>query len=258
MPKSDIKKILDDLFLKYNQPSFIALDPISIPHRFTKQADIEISGLFAALLAWGQRTTIINNLNNLMQLMDGAPHDFIVNHQSKDRKRFLGFVHRTFNDTDLLYFIEFLQFHYQQHPSLETLFTGGLSKDDEHVGPALIHFHQSFFQLPHLKRTEKHVSTPMRKSACKRLNLYLRWMVRQDKKGVDFGIWKHISPSQLLCPLDVHVHRAAGILGLTQRKQADWQTTLEITQALKLLDAKDPVKYDFALFGYSLEQKWQK
>jgi uncharacterized protein (TIGR02757 family) len=249
-----LKPQLDALVEKYNQASFIPADPISIPHRFNKPQDIEISALFSALLAWGQRTTILNNLNKLMALMDHAPYEFIVQHQPKDRKRFLGFVHRTFNDTDLLYFIEFLQHHFQKSQSLETLFVQGIKNKDAHVGNGLVHFHNSFFSLPHLPRTEKHVATPDRKSACKRINLFLRWMVRQDDKNVDFGIWRKISPAQLLCPLDVHVHRTALHLGLIKRTQADWATTLELTEALRVLDPNDPVKYDLALFGMSIEQ----
>ncbi len=247
------KSILEENYRIYNNSNFIAPDPISVPHRFTKKQDIEIAGLFAALLAWGQRTTIINNANRLMDLMDGAPYDFMVNHQTIERKKFVKFVHRTFQPDDLLYFLEFLQFHYLQNDSLETLFADGMTEKDLHVGPGLIHFHKAFFALPHMRRTEKHLQTPERKSACKRLNLYLRWMVRNDDKGVDFGLWKRISPAQLLCPLDVHVQRTATHLGLLHRKQSDWQACLELTAALKKLDKHDPVKYDFALFGMGIE-----
>lgn len=255
MRKDALKALLDTYAERFNEPGFIELDPISIPHRFSLPQDIEISGLFSALLAWGQRATILKNLTQLMALMDGAPHDFVKNHQAKDRKRFEGFVHRTFNDSDLLYFLTFLQYHYQHHESMENLFTAGMSAKDKDMENGLAHFHRQFFALPHLSRTEKHVSTPERKSACKRMNLFLRWMVRIDKKKVDFGIWRNISPSKLLCPLDVHVHRTALELGLIRRTQADWQTTQELTRALRKLDAEDPVKYDFALFGMGIEKK---
>ncbi|MBS3915472.1 MAG: TIGR02757 family protein [Bacteroidetes bacterium] len=240
---------------KYNHTSFIPNDPVSIPHRFTKKQDIEIAALFSALLAWGQRTTILKNLNTLMHGMENAPYDFVLNHKPKDRKRFEHFVHRTFQYGDLVYFLEFLQQHYRSSDSMEVLFSGGMKKTDAHVGNGLIHFHRQFFSLPHLNRTEKHVSTPERKSACKRMNLFLRWMVRYDDKGVDFGIWKQIQPKQLLCPLDIHVQKAATSLGILKRTQADWNSVLELTGELKKLDPDDPVKYDFALFGYSLENK---
>lgn len=253
MVSKRVKALLEQQYQKYNQPDFIGPDPVSVPHRFSKPQDIEIAGLFAALLAWGQRGTIIKNANRLMDLMDSSPHDFITNHAERDRKRFLKFVHRTFQPEDLLYFIEFLQHHYSHHKSLEVLFSKGIKANDQHVGNGLIHFHKVFFSLPHLPRTEKHLQTPERKSACKRINLFLRWMVRKDDNGVDFGIWKHISPSLLLCPLDVHVHRVATELGLMTRKQADWQACLELTDTLRSLDPADPVKYDYALFGMGIE-----
>ncbi len=243
---------MDYLEKRINNAEFIEGDPVCIPHMFSKLQDREISGLFAALLAWGQRKTIIKNAEKLMQLMDFAPHDFIVHHREQDRQRFEKFVHRTFQFDDLLYFLEFLQFHYKQHPSLETAFSDGMSAKDETVENGLKHFHRYFFSLPHLHRTEKHLQTPERKSACKRLNLYLRWMVRHDNAGVDFGIWKQIKMHQLICPLDVHVHRAAWEMGLLSQKQANWQAALELTQNLKSFDSEDPVRYDYALFGYSM------
>jgi uncharacterized protein (TIGR02757 family) len=253
MNQKTLQTLLDDNLQRFNEASFIAPDPISVPHRFSKKQDIEIAGLFAALLAWGNRTSIINSANRLTALMDNSPHDFIANHQEKDRKRFEKWVHRTFQYSDLLYFLEFLQHHYTHHNSLETAFSSGMKKNAPNVENALIHFYQYFFSLPHLHRTEKHLQTPLRKSACKRINLYLRWMVRSDSKGVDFGLWKSIAPSQLICPLDVHVHRTATQLKLITRKQADWQTALELTDALRKFDPKDPVKYDFALFGIGME-----
>ncbi len=244
--KNKLRKFLNEKVDLYNQPSFIKDDPISIPHLFTKQQDIEIAGFFAAVFSWGNRTTIINKSTELMQLMDMQPHAFCLNHDSGGLKRLSGFKHRTFNVDDLYYFIEFFQQHYSNHNSLETVF---FPKKGMTVEEGLNHFKHHFFAHEHLKRTEKHVSSPLQKSTCKRLNMYLRWMVRNDKKGVDFGIWKNIQPSQLICPLDVHVSRVARQYGLLQRKQNDWEAALELTANLRTLDKNDPVKYDFALFG---------
>ncbi|HQU60254.1 MAG: TIGR02757 family protein [Phaeodactylibacter sp.] len=252
----DIKRLLEQCVSRYNQPAFIPDDPISIPHRFSRLQDIEITGFWAAMLAWGQRKTIINNAKELIRLMDGAPYDFIVNHEEKDRARFLNFKHRTFQATDTLYFLEFFQQYYRQHDSLEDAFARHLRPSDPHVGPALEGFHDLFFSLPYApERTRKHIATPARKSACKRLNMFLRWMVRRDDKGVDFGLWRRIRPAQLLMPLDVHVDRVARRLGLLERKQVDWQTVLELTDRLRAFDPEDPVKYDFALFGLGVLEK---
>lgn len=244
-----LKDHLDSKVALYNRRDFIEDDPISIPHRFSKQQDVEIMGFFAATLAWGQRKTIINNCNRLVVLFDNAPHDFILNHREADLKRFLDFKHRTFNPTDLLYFITFLQYFYRQHNSLELAFTHGMGQDDKTIEKGLIGFYELFFSLDHPTRTHKHVATPAKNSACKRLNMFLRWMVRKDGSGVDFGIWKSISPAQLLCPLDVHVDRVARQLGLLTVKQSNWKAVLELTENLRQLDPEDPVKYDFALFG---------
>ncbi|WP_291722618.1 TIGR02757 family protein [Bernardetia sp.] len=248
-----IKEFLDEKHEKYNHTDFIENDPIQIPHRFSKKQDIEISALFAATLAWGLRKTIINKCNLIMELMDESPHDFILNHKPTDLKDkgFQEFKHRTFNSTDLLYFIDFLQRFYTENDSLEILFSSKSTQKEN-----LAHFHNSFFAIDYaLQRTKKHVSTPERKSACKRLNMYLRWLVRKDDKGVDFGIWENISPSVLICPLDIHVERQAKKLGLLERKQTDWKAAEELTQNLRLFDPKDPVKYDFALFGLGVESK---
>lgn len=251
---TDLKNFLDSKVEQYNRTDFIANDPICIPHLFSKKQDIEIMGFFAAVLAWGQRITIKNNCKKLIALMDNAPYDFIVNHQDSDLKPFLGFVHRTFNDTDLLYFISFFRHYYAENQSLETAFSKHISKSDETIEKALIGFHHSFFNLPDFPhRTRKHIATPDRKSACKRLNMYLRWMVRNDKKGVDFGIWKNISPSQLVCPCDLHVDRVARKLLLISQNNTGWKTALELTQNLKKMDDADPIKYDFALFGLGIE-----
>ncbi|HRK27677.1 MAG TPA: TIGR02757 family protein [Chitinophagales bacterium] len=240
----------------YNQSSFIENDPISVPHRFTHLPDIEIAAFIAAILSWGNRKAIIKSANRFVQYMDNDPYNFVRHCSDADLKPFLQFKHRTFTPTDALYFLSFLKHHYTQHTSLQTAFSQHLNPADEHVGNALIGFHQLFFSLPHApQRTKKHIATPLRNAACKRLNMFLRWMVRQDNKGVDFGLWHDISPMQLLCPLDVHVERIARKLNLLHRKQPDWKATLELTQNLKQFDSIDPVKYDFALFGLGVLQK---
>lgn len=253
---NNLKEYLDEQVEKYNNIDFIEADPISLPHQFDKKQDIEIIGLWTAVLAWGQRKTIINSGNRLVNLMGGAPHDFILNHTEKDRKAFLDFKHRTFQPTDTLWFLEFFQQYYRKNDSLESAFSRHLSPTDITVENALRGFHDLFFEdenAPH--RTRKHIATPARKSSCKRLNMYLRWMVRQDKKGVDFGLWNEIKPSQLLMPLDVHVDRVARRFGLLERKQTDWLSVLELTENLRRFDAEDPVKYDFALFGAGVLEK---
>lgn len=257
MVTEKLKEFLDLKATQYESPDFIKDDPVFIPHLFTKKQDIEIAGFFAATLAWGQRVTIIANCKKLMSWMDNAPHDFLLHHSEPERIRFMGFVHRTFNDTDLLYFIEFLSWFYKSHSSLEEAFIQGMKEGDENTENALIGFNRLFFSLPDSPpRTIKHIATPEKKSACKRLNMYLRWMVRDSKKGVDFGIWKKIKPSQLVCPLDVHVQRVAIGLGILNRKQSDWQAALELTAALKQMDSEDPVKYDYALFGLGVLEKY--
>lgn len=254
---ADLKLFLDEKVEQYNRTNFIEHDPVSIPHLFNKKQDIEIAGLFAATFAWGQRKTIIGKCKELLAMMDNDPHHFVLNHRSSELKPLLKFKHRTFNATDLLYFIEFLKWFYQNNESLENAFQ--LSDSDENVEKGITYFHNLFFSLPDFPiRTKKHVSTPERKSTCKRLVMYLRWMVRKDSKGVDFGIWKSISPSQLVCPCDVHVDRVARKLKLIKRKQTDWQTALELTANLRKFDPLDPVKYDFALFGLGIEEKWSK
>jgi uncharacterized protein (TIGR02757 family) len=251
-----LKNLLDDKVRLYNQPSFISGDPISVPHQFTKREDIEIAGLFAAVLAWGNRTTIINNCNKLMQWMGHAPHEFILNHRQPDLKPFLHFAHRTFNATDLLYFIHFLRHHYKSHSSLEDAFVPVKKYKEENVEQALIHFHNYFFSLEHPDRTRKHIATPHRHSACKRLNMYLRWMVRKDSGGVDFGIWKKINPSQLVCPLDVHVARVAHRLGLLNDIKSNWKNAAALTRQLKQLNPRDPAVYDYALFGLGMAERY--
>jgi len=254
-----IKKILDQKVKQYNQKSFIEKDPICIPHLFQKQQDIEIAAFFAAIFAWGNRTTIINKSKELMQKMDNAPHVFCLTHQPKDLKRLFGFKHRTFNDTDLLYCITFLKTHYQNNDSLETAFfkdyqTG---KRIKNIEEALQNFQSYFMSMEDApQRTRKHISSPAAGSTCKRLNMFLRWMIRKDHTGVDFGIWKSIAPSELIIPIDVHVARIARTLGILNRPQTDWQAALELTEYCRTLDSKDPVKYDFALFSLGVIEKF--
>ena len=247
----ELKDFLNEKADQYNQPEFIENDPISIPHRFSKKQDIEIAGLFAAVLAWGQRKTIIRKSLELMERMDNDPYNFILNHNDRDLKRFKDFKHRTFNETDTLFFIESLKTIYSNQSSLEASFH---VEGEPKIEKGLIKFYHTFFGIDHPRRTQKHLPTPERKSTCKRINMYLRWMVRSDERGVDFGLWKKISPAQLICPCDVHVDRVARKLKLITRKQTDWQTALELTENLKKFDPIDPVKYDFALFGLGIDE----
>lgn len=253
-----LRRFLDDRVLRYNCPEFILEDPVSIPHRFQKKQDIEIAGFFAATFAWGIRKTIINKCNTLLHLMDDAPHDFCLNHSEKDLKKLSDFVHRTFNGDDLLYFIEFLKTHYKKYASLEDAFFNRRTLKKSHpVESALNYFYDYFFSLPDvMERTRKHIAAPKKNSACKRLNMFFRWMVRSDDNGVDLGIWKKISPSELICPLDVHVARVARGLNLLSSKNSDWKAAVELTNNLRRMDASDPVKYDFALFGLGIIEKY--
>lgn len=252
-----LKDFLEQKALEYNQPDFILLDPISIPHRFSKKQDIEIAGFMAAILAWGQRKTIINKCLELLDMMDGAPYDFVINHQENDLKPFLRFKHRTFNDIDTLYFLSFFSNFYKEYDSLEEAFTIGWNDSIDIMETLLINFHERFFMDPNApQRTRKHIATPKRKAACKRINMFLRWMVRQDEHGVDFGIWRKIKPYQLICPCDLHVDRVGRKLGLITRKQTDWLTAMELTRNLRSFDPQDPVKYDFALFGLGVSEKF--
>ena len=246
MKNKELKLWLDEKVHQYNHPSFIEQDPVSIPHLFTRKQDIEIAGLFAAIFAWGNRTTIINKSKALMQLMSMKPFEFCLHHKKNDLKKLTTFKHRTFQADDLYYFIFFLHQHYKKYDTLETAF---FPRKKMTVEEGLNHFREYFFSFEHLKRTEKHIASPEQKSACKRLNMYLRWMVRNDNKGVDFGIWKNIAPASLICPLDIHASNIARSLNLLKRKQNDWEAALELTDNLKRFDSQDPVKYDFALFG---------
>jgi uncharacterized protein (TIGR02757 family) len=251
--EKNLAELLNTKVEYYNRPSFIKDDPISIPHLFKKKQDIEIAGFFAAIFAWGNRTTIIQKAKELMQLMDNSPYEFCLHHEEADLKALTRFKHRTFTATDLLYFISFFKHHYTKYKSLETAFT----VHGKTVEEMLTGFHHYFFSLEHVPaRTKKHIATPERNSGCKRLNMFLRWMVRRDDKGVDFGIWKNISPAQLICPIDLHVARVARRFNLLKRKQTDWRAALELTEYLRTLDKKDPAKYDFALFGLGVMEKY--
>ncbi|MDI1232807.1 MAG: TIGR02757 family protein [bacterium] len=253
--KKTIKGTLDHFYEAYNQVGFIDNDPVQIPHLFSKQQDIEIMGFFAAVLAWGQRITIINNCKKLIEIMDGEPHDFILNHSDSDLKRCEKFVHRTFNDTDLLSMIAFLKIIYNQYNTMEPAFANHLGAKDKTVENALNGFRNLYENSEaFIKRTTKHIAHPAAGSACKRINMFLRWMVRSDNKGVDFGLWKKIKPSQLICPLDLHVIRVATEIGLLSKPKSDWKTAVLLTNKLKTFDAIDPVKYDFALFGMGVNK----
>ena len=248
MRKAELKRFLDEKAAYYNQPLFIESDPIQIPHQFSKKEDIEIAGFLVATIAWGNRKSIIKNGKRLMQLMGNSPHDYILNFsEDKHSESLSGFVHRTFNSDDLVYFMKALQYIYKEHKGLEGVFS--TFSEEDTLQPAIHHFKKVFFSLPHLKRTEKHVSDPLKNSAAKRINMFSRWMVRNDSTGVDFGIWKSLSPSQLSCPLDVHSGRVARSLSLLKRKQNDAKALTELDNSLRKLDPADPAKYDFALFG---------
>jgi uncharacterized protein (TIGR02757 family) len=251
-----LKSFLKEKADLYNRPEFILADPISIPHQFSKKEDIEISGFFAAAIAWGQRPTILKNANKLMQMMDNAPHEFILHHSKNDLKSFSKFVHRTFNGIDCIYFIQSLKNTYKNHGGLQKVFSDNIKKTDTDPGNAIHQFRKIFLELVHQKRTEKHIADPLANSSAKRICMFLRWMVRKDKRGVDFGIWNNISMSRLACPLDLHSARVARRLGLLQRKQNDWKAVIELTKNLKEIDPADPVKYDFALFGLGINEKF--
>lgn len=257
LDKSDLKNFLEEKYDKYNRIDFIESDPISIPHQFTKKEDIEIAGFLAATIAWGQRVTIINNANKLMNLMGNNPHDFIMTAKQKDFQKFDSFVHRTFNGTDAVFFMKTLQNIYKKYGGLETAFHSSSTNMIEAGLNAITNFRKIFFSIEHPHRTGKHISNPSENSSAKRLCMYLRWMVRNDKRGVDFGIWKSsLLPSHLMCPLDVHSGNVARKLGLLKRTQNDWKAVEELTANLRKFDAKDPVKYDFALFGLGVFEKF--
>lgn len=247
MTQAELKDFLDEKVLQYNTTDFIESDPVQIPHLFTLKEDIEIAGFLSATIAWGNRKMIIKNSHRMMELMGNTPYDFIMSHSESQLENLDSFVHRTFNGQDFVGFIKSLQNIYQNHGGLEAV----LAKNQEanSMQKSISEFKKIFFEIPHLARTQKHISDPLYNSAAKRINMYLRWMCRQDNKGVDLGIWKSISPSKLSCPLDVHSGNVARKLDLLKRKQNDGKALLELDCNLRALDSKDPVKYDFALFG---------
>jgi len=254
LKKAELKSFLDYKVAQYNSPEFIATDPIQIPHKFSKKEDIEIAGYLTATISWGNRKSILTNANSLMERMDNDPYNFVLNHSPEDLSALDNFVHRTFNDLDLKYFITSLKNIYQQHGGLESIFSTHAEKDS--LQAAIHEFKKIFFELPHLPRTQKHVSDPFKNSAAKRINMFLRWMIRSDTSGVDFGIWDHVQPSQLSCPLDVHSGNTARKLGLLKHKQNDGKALTELDINLRKLDPVDPVKYDFALFGLGVFEKY--
>lgn len=243
----ELKAFLDEKVKQYNIPDFIDLDPIQIPHMYSEKEDIEIAGFLAATISWGNRKMIVKNARRMMDLLGNSPYDFILNHKEEHLERVDGFVHRTFNSTDFIVYIKALKYLYLKRNGLEGIFND--YKTNDSLQPAIHQLKKEFFSVPHPHRTEKHLSDPLSGSAAKRVNMYLRWMIRKDNAGVDFGIWKTISPSILSCPLDVHSGRVARKLGLINRKQTDSKAVIEIDKNLRRMDSEDPVKYDFALFG---------
>jgi len=250
LSSTELASLLNVKAEQYEQANFIEEDPITLPHQFEKLQDIEIIAFWVSILAWGQRQTIINKGLELIDLMEGRPHHFILHHTESQIDRFMEFKHRTFNATDTYYFLRFLKDYYRKNHSLETAFSRHMSSDNPTIEAALVGFQETFFSLPDApRRTQKHIATPARKSTCKRLNMFLRWMVRSSAGGVDFGLWHDIRSDQLCPPLDVHVERVARKMGLLKRKTRDWQAVLELRNQLVKLDPNDPIKYDFALFG---------
>jgi uncharacterized protein (TIGR02757 family) len=245
--KAELKEFLDEKVELYNRPAFIESDPISIPHLFSTKQDIEIAGFLTATIAWGSRKIILRNANRIMKMLDHSPYEFIMNSGDQDLDRIEGFVHRTFNSADLTYFIKALKHIYHIKGGLESIFNEYRTTDS--LLPAIHELKKIFFELPHSRRTERHISDPFMGSAAKKLNMYLRWMIRRDSKGVDFGLWKSIPPSILSCPLDVHSGNVARKLGLLKRKQNDSRAVSELDTSLREIDIEDPVRYDFALFG---------
>ncbi|MDR2010680.1 MAG: TIGR02757 family protein [Bacteroidales bacterium] len=246
----ELKEYLENKYDKFANLLFIENDPISIPHTFLRKEDIEISGFIAATIAWGKRKMIINNGKRFMDLMDNSPYDFVINHKDSDLKKFNSVVHRTFSgERDMSFFIKSLKNIYQNHGGLE-----GILCLSDNVYDNLVSFYETFFSLPCNPNTRRHIANVASGSAGKRMNMFLRWMVRDDRRGVDFGLWKNISPSDLYIPLDVHSGRIARLLGLLTRKQDDWKAVVELTNKLKEFDDQDPVKYDFALFGVGVNE----
>jgi uncharacterized protein (TIGR02757 family) len=249
IPKDELKEFLESKVIQYNTVAFIEPDPVSVPHRYTLKEDIEVAGFLSATIAWGNRTMITKNGHRMMDLMGSSPYDFVMNHQEYHLERLEGFVHRTFNSDDFKHFITALKHIYINHKGLEGIFQKYQTEDS--LQPAIFELHKAFFEIPHENRTRKHVANPSKGSVSKRLNMYLRWMIRQDNSGVDFGIW-NINPSKLSCPLDLHSGNVARKLGLINRKQNDVKALTELDNNLRAFDVNDPVKYDFALFGLGI------
>ena len=254
MTHSELKEFLNAKVIEYNTLNFIDSDPVQIPHLYKEKEDIEIAGFLTSTIAWGKREMIIKNSHKMMDFLGNSPYDFVMNHSKEQIENIDNFVHRTFNLEDFKYFLTALKHIYSKHDGLEAIFTK--HKTDNSLQPAIHEFKKIFFEIEHLPRTTKHVSDPLKGSAAKRINMYLRWMIRKDTKGVDFGIWKNISPALLSCPLDVHSGNVARKLGLLTRKQNDGKALLELDTALRKMDPKDPVKYDFALFGLGVFEKF--
>lgn len=249
-----VKELLDEKTAQYNGPDFITLDPISIPHQFERKEDIEISGFLAATIAWGNRTMIVRNANKLVGLMDFSPYQFVMDASASDLEKVGTFVHRTFNGSDAVFMLRALRNIYENHGGMEKVFEQGFSFNQS-VFSALSHFRTVFFEIDHDRHCEKHISSVEKGASAKRLNMFLRWMVRRDAKGVDFGLWKGIPTSSLMLPLDVHTGNISRKLGLLERKQNDWKAVVEVTSMLRKMDATDPVKYDFALFGLGINKE---
>lgn len=250
----EIKDFLDEKVIEFNQPAFIKTDPIQVPRKFTLKEDIEIAGFLAATIAWGNRTSIIKNAERLMNLMDNQPYDFILNSSASETNQLKQFVHRTFNGEDCIYFVKALKNIYRNHGGLQTVFEKGFQHEYS-VKSALAYFYEIFFESTG-ERTRKHISNVQKGSSGKRLNMFLRWMIRKDNSGVDFGIWSSIPTSELMLPLDVHTGNVGRKLGLLQRKSNDWKAVEEITNTLRKFDSSDPIKYDFALFGLGAFEKF--
>lgn len=250
-----MKEFLEEKAFQYNSPEFIETDPVLVPHLFSDPQDVEISAFLTATIAWGNRKSIIKNATLLMKLMDNSPHSFIMDASESDLKVFMHFVHRTFQSQDCMFFIRALQNIYQKHGGLGAIFQLEYA-ENKNLEKAIVEFRKIFFEIPHLQRSQKHISDISRGSSAKRLNLFLRWMVRKDNAGVDFGLWTQIPMSQLFLPLDVHTASVARKLGLLGTRQNNWKAVLEITKKLRKFDPNDPVKYDFALFGLGIFEKF--
>lgn len=250
LDRNELRDFLDEKAVQYNHPRFLEQDPVQIPHMYREKEDIEISGFLTAVISWGNRSAILKSARNMMDLMGNSPYDFVIHHGTRNLERLEGAVHRTFHATDFRYFLQALKYLYLEKGGLEAVFNRHQSATS--LQPAIHHLKHEFFALPHLPRTEKHLPDPMQGSAAKRINMFLRWMVRRDRAGVDFGLWNEIPPASLSCPLDVHTGNIARKLGLLKRKQNDAKAVGELDEALRSFDPDDPVKYDFALFGLGI------